>query len=201
MSKLFVSTKNESPRIFKNNLFELLSKTPWFVPIVFFLPIVVYLFLISELYLTHSFLLFFFGLIFWTFTEYTLHRFVFHYEPKSEWGKKLHWTFHGVHHDFPMDSYRLVMPPFISLLLGGLFYLAFLSILGKVLSPSFGSGFFFGYLIYDIGHYAIHHFAFKSRFFLKIKQHHMKHHFQEPNKGFGVSTPLWDFIFKTIFKK
>jgi 4-hydroxysphinganine ceramide fatty acyl 2-hydroxylase len=47
----------------------------------------------------------------------------------------------------------------------------------------------------------MHHFNFKSGFFKKIKQHHMLHHYQEPDKGFGVSSPLWDLITGSMFSK
>jgi 4-hydroxysphinganine ceramide fatty acyl 2-hydroxylase len=55
------------------------------------------------------------GLGIWTITEYILHRYVFHFEPNVEWGKKIHFIFHGVHHDYPNDAKRLVMPPSASI--------------------------------------------------------------------------------------
>ena len=39
----------------------------------------------------------------------------------------------------------------------------------------------------------------KSKFWLAIKNHHMLHHYKYENKGFGVSQPLWDYIFNTKF--
>ena len=50
----------------------------------------------------------------WTLTEYWIHRSVFHLEPKSRLGGRLHWIFHGVHHDHPNDPRRLVMPPIVT---------------------------------------------------------------------------------------
>ena len=41
------------------------------------------------------------GWLFWTLTEYWLHRLVFHFEPESGPGARLHWIIHGVHHDHP----------------------------------------------------------------------------------------------------
>jgi len=200
MSKYFISNNNESPRIFKNDFFELLSKTPWYLPIITtspFLAVFLIYSLSSELSLYSIVLYALLGLVFWTFVEYLLHRFIFHFHPKSEFGKKLHWTFHGVHHDFPKDSYRLVFPPFLSIVLGSVFYLMFyLSLPNKIYFP-FSFGFFSGYLIYDIGHYAYHHFAFKNKLFLKLKKHHMSHHYKTPDENFGVSSPLWDYIFNT----
>jgi sterol desaturase/sphingolipid hydroxylase (fatty acid hydroxylase superfamily) len=130
-----------------------------------------------------------------------LHRFVFHFEPKSEIGKRIHWTFHGVHHDYPNDSLRLVMPPSVSIPLAILFYFLFRWIFGTSLFAPFYSGFVAGYLTYDITHYAVHHFAIKSKFWMRIKQHHMKHHYVEPNLGYGVSSDFWDKIFRTGFSR
>ena len=54
------------------------------------------------------------GYLFWTLTEYWLHRVVFHFEPEAGRGRRLHWIIHGVHHDHPNDPMRLVMPPSVS---------------------------------------------------------------------------------------
>jgi sterol desaturase/sphingolipid hydroxylase (fatty acid hydroxylase superfamily) len=31
-----------------------------------------------------------------------------------------------------------------------------------------------------------------------VRQQHMHHHFKTPNKRFGVSSPLWDYVFGTM---
>jgi 4-hydroxysphinganine ceramide fatty acyl 2-hydroxylase len=48
-------------------------------------------------------------------------------------------------------------------------------------------------------HYAIHHFNFKSGIWKKIKQHHMLHHYQDPDHGYGVTSDLWDKVFRSRF--
>jgi len=178
--KLFISNKDERARIFKSDFIEALSKTHWTVPLWFYGPIIGYF-----LYLTFdyglpfftSLLLFFVGLFVWTFAEYFMHRVVFHYQPISKLGQRMHWVMHGVHHDYPQDSKRLVLPPGLSLPLATTFYLLFYSFIPlPELFPYF-SGFLAGYLVYDIGHYAMHHFSFNSSIFKKIKLHHMKHHY------------------------
>ncbi|MNL71905.1 hypothetical protein D3C87_1971350 [compost metagenome] len=58
-----------------------------------------------------------------------------------------------------------------------------------------------GYLIYDECHYAMHHANFKSGIFKRIKQHHMLHHYSDPEHGFGVSSSLWDEIMRSGFPK
>lgn len=203
MVKKYISNKDETPRLFENNFLESLSKIHWSVPIIVFLPIIFYLsyksMVLFEFDFVNIFLMVIAGLFIWTFTEYFLHRFVFHYNPRSSFGKRLHFLFHGVHHDYPNDSKRLVMPPSISLPLATLFFFFFRFILGSESVFPFFLGFISGYLIYDITHYAIHHFNMKSKFWLYIKNHHMKHHYQFDDKGFGVSQPIWDFVFGTTF--
>ena len=109
----------------------------------------------------------------------------------------MHFIFHGVHHDYPNDSKRLVMPPSVSIPLAFIFYFIFSLILSPSSLYAFFSGFVAGYLVYDISHYAIHHFNFKSAYWKKIKKHHMLHHYSDASKKFGVSSPLWDKIFQS----
>ncbi|MBP1658719.1 MAG: fatty acid hydroxylase, partial [Bacteroidetes bacterium] len=138
------------------------------------------------------------GLTFWTLTEYLLHRFVFHYEPTSTWGKYLHFMMHGVHHDYPNDSKRLVMPPSVSIPLALLFYGLFTLILGPAYNLPFFGGFIMGYIFYDEIHYATHHAPMKFGLWQKMKHHHVLHHYHDPGRGYGVSSPLWDYVFGTM---
>ena len=86
MKKNFVSNSRESIRMFKNPLFEGLSKVPYFVPLIVYVPVVGYF--SWESISTNGILgflgYFLLGLFIWTLTEYVLHRFVFHFYPKSE---------------------------------------------------------------------------------------------------------------------
>jgi sterol desaturase/sphingolipid hydroxylase (fatty acid hydroxylase superfamily) len=120
-------------------------------------------------------------------------------ELKGELGARIHFIFHGVHHDYPSDSRRLVMPPSVSIPLATLFYFLFRFLIGDISVHPFFAGFLTGYLFYDITHYAVHHFNMHSKFWLAIKNHHIKHHFQDPDKGYGVSSPIWDYVFRTNY--
>ncbi|MBS4034307.1 MAG: sterol desaturase family protein [Ignavibacterium sp.] len=203
MAKNFVSNKDETVRMFNNNFLESLSRVHPSVPVIIYLPIIAYMLYLAvwqhQLYFLNIAGLFLFGILVWSITEYILHRFVFHFIPKSQFGEKIHFIFHGVHHDYPNDSRRLVMPPSVSIPLALFFYFLFQLILGSVFIFPFFAGFLLGYLFYDITHYAIHHFNMHSKFWLAIKNHHMKHHYQDSTKGFGVSTPIWDSIIGSNF--
>ena len=141
------------------------------------------------------------GYVFWTLTEYWMHRIVFHFEPEDGIGARLHWIIHGVHHDHPNDRMRLVMPPSVSVPLAIGFYVLFLLVLGGTVAPAFGAGFLVGYLIYDMTHYHVHHHTPRTRAGRRLREAHMRHHFQDDTRGFGVSAPWWDHVFGTAPKR
>jgi sterol desaturase/sphingolipid hydroxylase (fatty acid hydroxylase superfamily) len=203
MAKKFVSNKDETVRMFKSDFMESLSRVHPSVPLIIFVPVILYMLYLSIFEFKIGVLsivgLVIFGLFIWTITEYLLHRFVFHWELKGEIGARIHFIFHGVHHDYPSDSRRLVMPPSVSIPLATLFYFLFRFLIGDVSVHPFFVGFLIGYLFYDISHYAIHHFNMHSKFWLAIKNHHIKHHYQDPDKGYGVSSPIWDYVFRTNY--
>ncbi|HSD63365.1 MAG TPA: sterol desaturase family protein, partial [Ignavibacteriaceae bacterium] len=170
MAKKFVSNKDETVRMFQNDFLESFSRVHFSVPLFIYLPIIFYFLYrsIFDFYLNAVTIisLTFFGIVVWTLTEYTLHRFIFHFEPKSEFGARLHFMFHGVHHDYPNDSRRLVMPPSVSIPLAIIFYFLFRLILNDIYTAPFFIGFLIGYLGYDMTHYAIHHYNMHNRFWL-----------------------------------
>ncbi len=204
MKKLYVSNKDESIRMFDSNFLEMFSKVHWSVPLFLFVPTISY-FLYQgwqlDANLLQLFICLIMGIFMWSVTEYVLHRFVFHYQPPGEWGAKIHFIFHGVHHDYPNDSMRLVMPPAVSIPLAYLFYLLFNWLIIDVYLYPFFAGFLIGYLCYDMLHYAIHHAPMKGKIWMALKTHHLKHHFKDPDNGYGVSSPVWDIVVGTQFSK
>ena len=195
------ASRGASPRMFKSDFLEYFSHVHPYTPVVVFVPVVLY-------FLYKSFgderlgwwltLLFFGGgLLLWSFLEYILHRYVFHLEINTSWGKRLHFFLHGVHHDYPNDATRLVLPPGFSIPMAFLFYYLFRWMVGELFLPSFFAGFVLGYLIYDMTHFALHHYNFNASWWKKLKHHHMKHHFMDSENGFGVSSMIWDYVFQT----
>jgi len=180
--KNYVSNSEESTRLFQSSFMEALSKVHFTVPLFIYIPANTFLFYIGI-----------------KIVEYVLHRFVFHYHPSSEFGKKIHFIFHGIHHDYPRDRLRLVMPPSVSIPLATLFFLLFRTFIPAPQLYIFFGAFLTGYLIYDMFHYAIHHVEVKGKLWNVLKTHHLKHHYNDPNKGFGVSSPIWDVIVGSNF--
>ncbi len=203
--KLYVSNSPESIRLFDQGWMEILSKVHFSIPLIIFIPVIgyfTYLAISSGLlgiidFVAWSML----GFLAWTLTEYVMHRFIFHYHPKSEYGKKLHFIFHGIHHDYPCDRLRLVLPPSVSLPLAAGFFFLWKSFIPAPGLYAFMGTFLLGYLVYDMFHYAIHHLEVKGKLWNTLKTHHLKHHYVNPDKGFGVSSPLWDYIVRSNFKE
>ena len=205
MKRNYISNSSDSIRMFSNNILEFLSKVHFSVPLFIYLPVISY-FSFKAFNNGISVLIFscwlFAGIAVWTITEYFLHRYIFHFEPTSKWGRRLHFIFHGVHHDYPKDARRLVMPPSASVpLAAGFFFLFNTFFTIKMYLFAFFPGFLTGYLLYDMMHYAMHHYNFKSEFMKKVKKHHMLHHYNDSTKGYGVSTALWDVILRSDFPK
>ena len=197
---LYVSNKNESVRMFESDFMEFFSRVHPITPLVLYLPVVGAMLYVSvwqrQLSLVAVVALFLLGILLWTLLEYLIHRYIFHYQPKTRIGKRLHYVVHGVHHDYPSDARRLVMPPSISVPLAFLFYGTFLLIFGR-LTPAVFAGLVFGYVCYDMLHYATHHFSMKHGIWLWLKQYHLRHHYKDDHAGYGISSPLWDYVFRT----
>jgi dihydroceramide fatty acyl 2-hydroxylase len=191
-----------SPPMFDSRLLDACSRVHPAVPVILFLPAIVVL-LVLGVGRTGAVALAWVagGYLFWTLTEYWMHRVVFHFEPEAGIGARLHWIIHGVHHDHPNDPMRLVMPPSVSVPLAIVFYVLFRVVLGGDIAPAFGAGFLFGYLLYDMTHYHVHHHKPRTRLGRRMRELHMRHHFQDDTRGFGVSAPWWDYVFGTAPRK
>src|SRR5918912_544506 len=186
--------------MFKSGLIDRFTRVHPVVPVLIFAPAITLLFVtgIGRLGLLPAVGLAVGGYVLWTLSEYWLHRVVFHFEPEAGIGARLHWMIHGVHHDHPNDPLRLVMPPSVSVPLAVLFYLLFVLVLGGDRATAFGGGFLAGYLLYDMIHYHVHHHVPKTRVGRVLRELHMRHHFQDDEKGFGISAPYWDWVFRTV---
>jgi dihydroceramide fatty acyl 2-hydroxylase len=142
------------------------------------------------------------GYLLWTFSEYWIHRVIFHFEPEDGIGARVHWMVHGVHHDHPNDPLRLVMPPAVSVPLAAMFLAAFVAIFGTPLAWSVGAGFLAGYLAYDMLHYALHHHRQpRTALERRLRELHMRHHFEDDSHGYGISAPWWDIVFGTFSQR
>jgi dihydroceramide fatty acyl 2-hydroxylase len=188
-----------SPPMFESRVLDALSRVHPAVPVLIFVPGIVFLaawsFSKASVLLTIALVIA--GYALWTLFEYWLHRIVFHFEPEQGLGARLHWIIHGVHHDHPNDPMRLVMPPAVSVPLGAAVFGVLYLIFGQHYAPGLGAGFFVGYLVYDMMHYYLHHFRPRGWLGRMLRERHMRHHFQDDTRGFGISAPYWDEVFGT----
>lgn len=199
----FEKIKNKGQaRLFESRYLEMLTKTHPLVIWGMYIPVIAYM-----LYYSHADLAFgwsrilgtFFGaMFFWTFFEYLMHRWVFHFASERPGVQRFIYVLHGNHHEYPRDKERLFMPPIPSLILAsslfGLFYL----LLGQN-AYDFFPGFLLGYLIYGSMHYAIHAWNPPFRWMKPVWRNHHLHHYKSESLGFGVSSSLWDYVFGTGF--
>jgi sterol desaturase/sphingolipid hydroxylase (fatty acid hydroxylase superfamily) len=196
-------TKPETGRMFKSNFFERFSRVHPATPFVFYIPLLAWV-----LYrcvergapgtLTVAGLVVG-GFATWSLTEYLLHRFLFHWgENGTAFGRRVHVLLHGVHHDWPNDKTRLVMPLGASIPIAIIFYAFFRGVIGATWGEPLYVGMGIGYLLYDFTHYSVHHFKQRTRVGKWLRKHHMVHHFADHDGGFGVSSPVWDVVFGTM---
>lgn len=195
-------TKKESIRLFENPWLEKATHVHPIVPILFWVPVILFFIWrslgIAQIEWFSFFFLFFVGGVTWTLAEYLLHRYAFHFDAKSKFLKRLVYMSHGIHHDQPQEKTRLLMPLIPGIALASFFYGVFFLMLGPIGVDPFFAGFLLGYLVYDYTHFAIHHFKPISPVGRYLKQHHMYHHYSYPDTRWGVSSPLWDWVFGTL---
>jgi len=188
-----------SPPMFESRLLDFFSRVHPAVPLLVFVPVIVAMaaWSLGRVSVAATALLVVAGYALWTLFEYWLHRLVFHFEPDHGIGARLHWIIHGIHHEHPNDPMRLVMPPAVSIPLAALVFAGLYLIFGERWAPGLGAGFFTGYVVYDMLHYYLHHFVPRGRLGRMLRERHMRHHFQDDTRGFGISAPYWDEVFRT----
>ncbi len=194
-------------KLFKNQYLEYMTKTHPLVIWAIYTPIIIFMLYYSLVVLAIPLIpiaiVFFSGMFFWTFFEYIMHRFAFHFIAESERAMKIVYIIHGNHHEYPRDRERLFMPPVPSLILASVIF-SIMYFLAQAMGVkenvfSFFPGFMLGYLIYGSMHYAIHAWNPPYKWMKPLWRNHHLHHYKNEHQGFGVSTTLWDRLFGTMF--
>jgi len=187
-------------RLLDNPRLERLTRVHPAAPSVLFLPVIVALLWRSAFHhaphggMSVAVLA---GLVLWTLIEYAIHRGLFHLRPRRRIGLALAYLIHGVHHAYPTDRGRLVMPPVVTVPLAVAFYALFVAAAGQPLGEALYAGFLAGYVGYDTLHYVVHIRPARARWLAVLQRNHMRHHFERHDRRFGVSTTLWDHVFRT----
>ena len=202
MNKLNLSKRERTGQIFESRFLEFFTRTSPRLTLVYYGTLYLLLLALHFMYAGGSILVgtavYLGALFFWTLFEYLMHRYIFHFINEQEWSKKMHYAIHGVHHTYPRDEERLFMPPLpgtvVIALVFGIFYLmmgthAFL----------FMAGFLNGWGFYVFIHFFVHTYQ-PVKPFKFLWTHHARHHYQDSNTAYGVSSPLWDYVFGTMPK-
>lgn len=209
-------------RLFDSDVLEIFSRTPWYVVPLIWVPVALLALHVSmtcaetnaqalqqsvcsRIVLSRTALsapqaafCVVMGVMIWTLIEYTLHRFVFHHVGSSAFSITFHFLLHGQHHKFPMDAMRLVFPPLPAAVLIALVYTIYTVCFPLAVARAILCGGLLGYVAYDLLHFYVHHGSPKLAYLSALKADHMAHHFRDHNKGFGISSKLWDIPFGTV---
>ena len=201
--KVKIYTNQKSPRLFKNKLLEFLTKTH---PLVIDTMYIIIAYFLISYYHDHFdnrkgfiVLLFFTGFFSWTLAEYLMHRFLYHKIEDATYDTGIQYLFHGIHHEYPDDRSRTVLPVIPSLFFASVFFGLFYLVMGKY-AFVVGPGFLIGYISYMTVHYSVHHFPAPKRFNFWWTFHNI-HHYQQHDRAFGVTNPFWDIVFGTMPEK
>lgn len=139
------------------------------------------------------------GFVCWSFIEYGLHRFIFHYDAHSAFGKRFLYLVHISHHDNPESKKKTSAILFLTGPISVAYWLLAWFITGSKVSASYlFLGMATGYFCYDWLHFQCHHGKSRLRVLRYLKKYHLLHHHQTPELRFGVTSPLVDLIFGTF---
>lgn len=130
--------------------------------------------------------------LFWSFQEHFLHEKVLH--STTDWiGKDIHQG----HHDKPYYHISIDSAP---LLLGWMFtaHLAFRALLPLPLALTATVAYSLSGLFYEWAHYVVHtKVRFRSQFWKRVKENHLRHHVVSDKYWFAFSMPAMDDLFQT----
>lgn len=198
-----VFPNEKSPRLFKSPILEVLTKTKlWIIVSLYTMVASLWIAMYLGWYngtVTHSIVYFVSGFFAWTFGEYALHRWVYHKISDSSYDSGLQYVFHGIHHEYPSDEDRIILPPVPGLAIAHIILLVIYLFFGTDCLV-IGAGFLMGYLAYISIHWMVHSKPVPQRFNFWWN-HHNIHHYQQHDRAFGVSTPIWDIVFRTMPEK
>ncbi len=138
------------------------------------------------------------GWLAWTLVEYVMHRYGLHLPTRTRSWRVAFFLVHGHHHQAPDDSRRLVATPaqsaLLALLLAGIARLC----AGPIASGPLLAGMLLGYQLYELAHWSAHHARTRVWPLGWLRRHHLSHHHVDATTRFGISTPLWDFLLRTV---
>jgi sterol desaturase/sphingolipid hydroxylase (fatty acid hydroxylase superfamily) len=197
-------SNGEAPPMFENKILNRLTQTHIATPIVIFLVYAVallwYTVTRTEVLAFAVVGLFLLGTLTFTLAEYIVHRWVYHPpHGSSDKYKEMTYNMHGFHHDYPKDKKRLAMPPVLAMVISTVLLFLFELVLQQY-AFAYLAGFVVGYALYLVVHYTVHMYPPPKNFLKTLWINHALHHYSKDEILFGVSQPLWDYVFRTMPK-
>ncbi len=173
-----------------------------FAPVYFFTSVIAFIgwavWFSAAVSLTKALGLVFAGFISWSFVEYGLHRFIFHYDAKSDLGKKIIYYQHLEHHDYPRKLEQLFANLSTSVPISSVYFLLVWALTGSwQMAGCVYIGLILGYFLYEFLHYQAHHRSPRLGILRYLKKYHLLHHHHRYDLRYGVTTPLLDILFGT----
>lgn len=139
------------------------------------------------------------GLISWAGFEYVMHRVIFHYDARSDLGRKFLYHAHVSHHENPRGRNRLSSSLILGLPIGAAYWLLGWAATGSWAAASWlFIGLAAGFFGYKWVHFQCHHRRSRSRILKYLRHYHLLHHYKTPDLRFGVTSPLFDLVFGTF---
>jgi sterol desaturase/sphingolipid hydroxylase (fatty acid hydroxylase superfamily) len=186
-------------RLFESDLLEGMTRTNPIWPAVFWVPVAIGSLVYAAREGVNPWLLlplFLFGVLTWSLAEYILHRWVFHYVPRSPRVRRFYYLVHQVHHE-KQEWDRLTMPITLALVIAIPILATLYAVFGQPMMWAVFPGVVVGYLGYDYLHFYSHFGKPKNAYLKGLRRRHNQHHHAFPDRWFGVSSPLWDYVFRT----
>ena len=203
-TKTIIPQNKGTKTLSKYPFVERLLRTNSYVPITIFLSLAAFMmvwgFLHTQIAWWIQSTVFLFGLLLFSLTEYIAHRYLFHMITDTKIKEIIQYAVHGVHHEYPKDVGRLAMPPLVSVFIVSLLFLLFINTIGEY-TFGFLPGFITGYALYLTVHHVVHAYQPPKNVFKALWINHGIHHYKDHERAFGVSSPIWDYVFSTRPKK
>ena len=144
------------------------------------------------------------GILIWTLLEYGLHRFVFHVRIplRDARLKEFVNSSHLLHHASPRDREKVLVRPGYGLVISAILFGVIYAISASVFTTTAVLvGIWAGFLYYEAVHYRVHFTLSATGVIARQRRTHFYHHFTNNKRCFGVTTPLWDYVFGTALPK
>jgi hypothetical protein len=147
------------------------------------------------------------GALTWSASEYAIHRFIGHgakRAPATGWSQLTPQGFaagfneeHLAHHTDPMYFAPAKKKAIAAVVATSALTAVGSVVLGPRRAASYALGFTTMYLTYEFLHRRIHTHPPRTRYGRWLRRHHLFHHYKSPRNNHGVTSPLWDHVFRT----